>query len=130
MPGPLRILVIDNDPALCRVLTHALAIDGHAAASASSGEHALAMFKGSLARGEPFHVVVTDLAIGGVDGTAVATTVRALAPRTFLILLVADGTERQAMPSVNRTLPKPCTPDQLRHAIRGLAKRHNTTMGR
>ncbi len=130
MPGPLRVLVIDDDPALCRELTRALAIDGHAAASASSGEHGLAMFKGSLARGDPFHVVVTDLVMGGVNGAAVVTAVRALAPRTFLVLLVVDGTGRQAMPPVNRTLPKPCTPDELRQAIRGLAKRHATAMRR
>ena len=98
--------------------------------SASSGEHGLAMFKGALARGEPFHAVVTDLVMGAVDGMAVVTAVRALAPRTLLVLLVASGAEPQAMPGVHRTLPKPCTPDELRQAIRGLAKRHATEMRR
>jgi two-component system KDP operon response regulator KdpE len=75
-----RILVVDDDANLRRVVGDALKHDGHSVTAAAGGEEALAASSGA-----PFDLVITDYAMPGMDGLAL---VRALRERSSLPVLV------------------------------------------
>lgn len=88
---PLRVLVVDDEEVLRRLVRGLLERDGHRVEVASSGDEALASFARALAAGEPFDVVVTDLTMPGTDGEVVATEVKRASPATPVILLTGYG---------------------------------------
>jgi PAS domain S-box-containing protein len=90
-PVHRRILVIDDEPAISRALCLFLEADGHTVTTAANGEAGLKVFHAALASGEPFDVVVTDLGMPGMDGTKVATAVKAVAPSTPVIMITGWG---------------------------------------
>src|SRR6185295_6548519 len=53
---PLRVLAVDDEPALGRMLAQLLQVDGHQVVVATSGEQAL-----QLLDAEPFDLVVSDV---------------------------------------------------------------------
>ncbi|MGH7412186.1 MAG: response regulator, partial [Candidatus Methylomirabilis sp.] len=62
----VKILVIDDDESLRRVLEYNLAQEGYAVLTAASGEHGLELLKKERA-----DVVVTDVRMAGMDGLQV-----------------------------------------------------------
>jgi len=85
--APLRILAIDDELRLTRMVACILAPHGHTVATADSGEQAL----GALAV-ETFDVVVCDLSLGaGMSGLGVADAVRARWPETGFVLATGWG---------------------------------------
>ncbi|OGA25677.1 MAG: two-component system response regulator GlrR [Betaproteobacteria bacterium RIFCSPLOWO2_02_FULL_67_26] len=90
-----RILVVDDDPDLLRLIEIRLAASGYAVTTAASGERALAQI--SAARP---HVVVTDLRMGGMDGMALFEAIRAGHPTLPVIVLTAHGTIPDAVAAV------------------------------
>jgi PAS domain S-box-containing protein len=107
----LRILVIDDDPALLKSLQHALEGHGHVVVTAASGQAGIQVFTESLAATQPFAVVVTDLGMPHVDGRKVAAAVKAAAPHIPVVLLTGWGqrlmAENDVPPHVDRVLSKP-----------------------
>ena len=87
--GSLRILVVDDEPALVTLLVRLLGSDGHEVASATSGEEAL-----SVLASTPIDVVISDLGMGaGMNGWDLAAAVRALPNRPHFILTTGWGAE-------------------------------------
>jgi PAS domain S-box-containing protein len=85
----LRILVVDDEPALATMLARLLGSDGHDVTVATSGEEALAILASS-----PTDVVVSDLSMGaGMNGWELAEAVRALPSRPRFILTTGWGAE-------------------------------------
>jgi two-component system KDP operon response regulator KdpE len=82
-----RVLVVDDDPALLRVLSMGLGARGHVVTGAASGHEALER----LAVGA-FDVVLLDLGLPDLDGLEVAREVRAMLDIP-IIVLSADATE-------------------------------------
>ena len=70
--NPLRILVVDDEPAIRRLLKTSLASQDYLVSEAADGAAALAALKR-----EPFDVLVLDLGLPGMDGFEVITQVRA-----------------------------------------------------
>ena len=66
-----RVLVVDDEPKLGRVVGQMLELDGHAVVRAGGGKEALARLSA-----ERFDVVVTDLRMPEVDGLAVLRAAR------------------------------------------------------
>ena len=67
----LRILVVDDEPALVTMLARLLSSDGHEVAAATSGEEAL-----TILAGRPIDVVISDLGMGaGMNGWDLAAAV-------------------------------------------------------
>ena len=63
--GPVRVLLVDDDPLLLRTGSRLLRrFLGAEVVTASDGEEALRR----VARGERFHLVITDLEMPGMDG--------------------------------------------------------------
>lgn len=122
-PGT-RVLVVDDNRshrALLERQLQRLGIDSVALA-ASSGE-ALKLLDAARDGAAPFHLAIVDQPMPGVDGTALARTIRAHPNHRHLPLLVltsvpAQGTPaevRDALPEVS--LVKPVRPTLLRQSI-------------
>ncbi|MBK7972921.1 MAG: response regulator [Deltaproteobacteria bacterium] len=103
---PLRVLVVDDEAVLRRLVRSLLERDGHRVQTASSGDEALLLFASARAIGEPFDVVVTDLTMPGTDGEGVANEVKRAAPSTAVILLTGFGFGMSGQ-SFDRILGKP-----------------------
>src|SRR3569623_3180886 len=81
-----KILLIDDDPGLFRLISIRLQAAGYDVVPMESGERALAQF--SLHRPQ---VVVTDLRMNGMDGMAVFDAVHQRRPMVPVIILTAHG---------------------------------------
>jgi signal transduction histidine kinase/ActR/RegA family two-component response regulator/HAMP domain-containing protein len=117
----LRVLVVDDDPALIRALRDILAIDGHDITTAEGGQAGIDTFGAALSRGESFSAVITDLGMPYVDGRKVAAAIKEQSPETPIILLTGWGqrlaADRDIPPYVDRLLSKPPKLEDLRTAL-------------
>jgi CheY-like chemotaxis protein len=120
----LRILVVDDDPLILKSLRDALETDGHLITTANGGKEGIETFERSIAAGEAFAVVITDLGMPYVDGRKVSAAVKACSPHTPVVLLTGWGqrlTEQgDVPPHVDRVLNKPPKLRELRVALREL----------
>jgi CheY-like chemotaxis protein len=119
--GPLRVLIVDDDPLLLKSLRDSHEIDGHEVTTASGGQAGINAFVESHAAGTPFPVVITDLGMPHVDGRKVAATIKASVPSTYVIMLTGWGRRLVAegdVPSgVDHVLSKPPKLTELRAAL-------------
>jgi CheY-like chemotaxis protein len=122
----LRILVVDDDPLLLKSIRDILESDGHAVVTANHGQEAIDVFQNTVALGESFAAVITDLGMPYIDGRKVARAVKLASPSTPVILLtgwgqrlVADG---EVPPHVDRVLNKPPKLRDLRTALAELTE--------
>ena len=83
MARTIRVLVVDDDPAIREGVTEMLTTLGLKAGSAVSGRAALKL----CARGCPFDVVLTDVVMGDIDGLQLAETLREAYPTIPVILM-------------------------------------------
>jgi CheY-like chemotaxis protein len=118
--GPLRILAVDDEPALTRMVTFMLEPEGHTVVTASSAEEALAR----LAT-EPFDLVLSDVGMGsGMNGWDLAARVRERYPGLRFALATGwgaqiDAAEAQAS-GVGAVIAKPYRLDELRRVVSAL----------
>lgn len=82
-----KILVVDDDPGLLRLLVMRLGAAGYQMRTADSGEQALVQLP--LFRPQ---VVITDVRMGGMDGMELFNAIRARDPTLPVIILTAHGT--------------------------------------
>src|SRR5580698_5285311 len=83
MPG--RVLVIDDEPQITRVLRAALSAQGYDVRTANEPEEGLQVF-----RDWPPDLVITDLMMPGMSGVEVCRAIRARGATPVLILSVRD----------------------------------------
>lgn len=120
--GPLRprterVLIVEDDETLCRLLAEEVEDGGFAVLTASSAEEAQAIVE----REEP-DLVLSDLRLPGADGRALLAYTRSLhAPPAFLVI-TAFGTVRQAVECLKMGaddfLTKPLDLDHLMVSVR------------
>jgi PAS domain S-box-containing protein len=119
--GPMRILIIDDDPLLLKSLRDALEGEGHEVTSASGGQAGINAFVEAHAMGQPFPLVITDLGMPHVDGRKVAATIKASAPDTVIFMLTGWGrrliAEGEVPPGVDTVISKPPKLLELRAAL-------------
>ncbi|MGA3263390.1 MAG: response regulator, partial [Terracidiphilus sp.] len=82
---PDRILVIDDEPQITRVLRAALSAQGYDARTANDPEEGLRIF-----RDWPPDLIVTDLMMPGISGVELTRAIRARSATPVLILSVRD----------------------------------------
>ena len=92
-----RILVVDDDPDLLRLLTIRLKSAGYDVTAVASAEQALTQL--SIARP---HLVVTDLRMSGMDGAALFEAIHATHSTLPVIMLTAHGTIPDAVAATKR----------------------------
>lgn len=82
----MRILIIEDDPAIARVLQRGLRAHGHQTVTAETGEDGV-----SLAADETVDVVILDIALPGLNGYQVLERIRAARPRLSVLMLTSRG---------------------------------------
>lgn len=123
---PLRLLLVDDDPAVLSATTVVLGRRGHAITAADGGQAGIDALRAAHAAGAPFDVVITDLGMPYVDGNQVARAAKELFPATPVVLLTGWGRRMtgpdQAPAHVDFVLPKPLEVDRLREIFGDLHK--------
>lgn len=87
----VRVLVVDDEPSICKALEIALGRQGFAVVTVCSGEMA-----SSLVRTERFDVLLVDLRIPDMRGDVIFELAAAIQPhlRTATLFMTGDITER------------------------------------
>ena len=120
----LKVLIIDDDPALTELLTLLLRTRGMDAYMANSGEDGI-----KLIRGVAPDVVILDLMMPGMDGWQVCTEVRSFSNVPILILSALDspGMVASALDAgADDYLVKPVPSGVLLAHLNTLTRRANT----
>jgi two-component system KDP operon response regulator KdpE len=86
----IRVLVVDDEPAIRRALRPPLTELGFEMTEASRGEMAL-----ELLRTEPFDAVLLDVNMPGIGGIETLRRMRALAPRLPILMLTVRDREEE-----------------------------------
>ena len=92
-----RILIVDDDAALLRLLSLRLRHEGHEVIEANSGEAALAKLDHELPA-----LLITDLRMGGMDGLQLFEAVHRRHPLLPVLMLTAHGTIPDAVKALQR----------------------------
>lgn len=92
-----RVLLVDDDAGLLRLLSMRLSAAGYAVNAVESAEEAL----GQLSMFRP-HVVITDLRMDGMDGMGLFDAIQQRRPTLPVIMLTAHGTIPDAVTATSR----------------------------
>src|SRR5262249_18463706 len=115
----LRMLIVDDNPTNCRILTLQASKWGMIPRGTQSGDQALEW----LRAGENFDVAILDMQMPGMDGLMLASEIRKLPGATTmpLILLTSMGVHSEhpefAQADFASCLSKPIKPVQLQEAL-------------
>ncbi len=116
MDGKRRILVVDDQESMRVLLQDMLSVMGYEVSVAEGGEEALATMAGGR-----FDLVLTDLNMPGMDGSALLKAVKADYPGVPVIIITGYGTfhtEKRVMrEGADGYISKPCTLAKLEHTI-------------
>jgi CheY-like chemotaxis protein len=123
----LRILVVDDDPCILKSLRRVLEADRHQVTVADGGNAGIEAFLAAGHRGEPFAIVLLDLAMPDTDGREVAAAIKATSPVTPIVLVTGScdclQAENPTPAHIERVLSKPPNVADLRRAIVELTAR-------
>ena len=115
-PRHLRIMLVDDEAVLLEVLSELLGSGGHEVKNFESGEEALEAFKK-----ERFDLVITDRAMPNMSGEKLAAEIKAIAPRTPIIMATGFGDmmsdSDKASTNVDLILAKPVPLDVLNRKL-------------
>lgn len=88
---PMRMLIVDDDRVTRSVITTVLARDGHAVATADSGEEALELFSQA-----PFPLVITDIIMGGMSGLDLLQQLKLIDQHVLVIVMTSSASLESA----------------------------------
>jgi DNA-binding NtrC family response regulator len=112
-----KILVIDDDTSLRRVLEYNLQEEGYEVQTASSGEEGLYWFGQS----QP-DLVITDMKMPGMDGLMLLKSIKERSPDTLVIIITAFGTVDVAVDAMKAGahdyITKPFKRDELKLTVK------------
>ena len=122
VPGPVCLLVIDDEPLVRQSIANLLRACGHTVIEAESGSEGV----GLLAETQ-VDLVFTDLGMPGMTGWEVAQQVKAAHPRLPVVLLTGWGhhfpEHPDAQTCVDQVLAKPIRLDELQKVVARLTMR-------
>ena len=111
-PGEMTVLIVDDDPVVCKHAELVLEKAGIATEIASSGKQALDMVKLRHARMEPYNLILVDWKMPEMDGVETTRQIRSeIGHESTIIILTAyrwdDVLEEALEAGVDSFLPKP-----------------------
>jgi signal transduction histidine kinase len=117
-----RLLVIDDEPGIRRMMSLSLAADGYQVFTAASGEEGLEVFAA-----EGPDMVLTDIKMPGMDGMEVLRRIKAVSPETEVIVITGHGDLELAIQSLQLDasdfVTKPISDQALEVALKRAAER-------
>ncbi len=112
-----KILIVDDEPDICKALEFLLKKEDYSVVSVNSGEDAV-----DKIRRENFDVVITDLKMGKVDGMAVLEKARELSPDTSVIIMTAFASIESAVEAMKKGavdyIVKPFLNEEIKLTVR------------
>ena len=81
-----RILVVDDEPKLLEIAAKMLSSFGYRVDVAGDGRHALALYQRGLDSGDPFELVVLDIAMPSMGGEECSKRILELDPRAKILI--------------------------------------------
>jgi PAS domain S-box-containing protein len=117
-----RLLVMDDEEPIRKVLARALERFGYDVEEAADGAEAVAKYKAALVDGIRFAAVMLDMTVpGGVGGADAAVELRRIDPAVRMILSSGYAEDSQIADyrqhGFDAVLPKPWTPLQVREVV-------------
>jgi response regulator RpfG family c-di-GMP phosphodiesterase len=88
-PSRGRVLVLDDEPAVCALVSERLSMEGYDCKTSSSGEGALAAMQQ-----ESFDVVISDIRMPGMSGMQFLAEARQRHPRSAYLMVTAEDDVR------------------------------------
>lgn len=118
----IEVLVVDDEEVALKNLCHILKKDGYLVTGAKNGKQAL-----SCIEKQEFAVVLTDLKMPQVDGMQVLKRVKAVYPKTEVIMITGFSTIDSAVESLKNGayhyIAKPFKLDEIRKMVREAAQK-------
>lgn len=118
----LRILVVDDEPAVCDAIRMMLKFDGHEVQTANGSKEAL-----SLLERDKFDLITVDYAMAGMKGDELAAAVKQRLPHQPIIMITAYAemlkSSGNPLAGVDAMVSKPFMLEDLRQAIAGVLPR-------
>jgi len=107
-----KILVMDDDPSICKICTLLLNRIGYDVDTAPSGEEAVALFSHALETDRPYLAVILDLTVQtGMGGIDALKKLRAINPAVYAIMASGASVDNMIASykshGFNAVLPKP-----------------------
>jgi DNA-binding response OmpR family regulator len=118
----MRVLIVEDDPAIARFLERGLAAHGYRSISADNGQDGVLM-----AANESVDFVLLDIMLPGMDGQEVLRRIRARRPSLPILMLTARDEVRDKVSALDGGaddyLTKPFDLDELLARMRALTRR-------
>ena len=112
----MRVLVVDDEKNIRRTFSLALESMNHEVSTAATGKEAIDRLKQAS-----FDVAFLDLKLSQESGLDVLEDIVRASPQTFVVIVTAYASVETAVEAMRRRafdyLPKPCTPEQIRHVL-------------
>jgi len=113
---PLRILLVDDDPRVRKILGELIKSWRHTVVVAEDGFSALDAFLVASRSGQPFDVVITDLGMPRMNGAELVRRIREIDRQVPIIIVTAWGKEH-FVPEADTILSKPVHSQDLKSAL-------------
>jgi len=124
-----KVLVVDDEPEIRKLVTAMLARNGYRVLSADSGENALRLFKSN----PDTDLLLTDVVSPGMSGPMIADQISALKPDIKVLFMSGyDGTQvvqRYVVEKGYSLLTKPFSMEQLEGRVRAVLAAGERTAG-
>jgi CheY-like chemotaxis protein len=118
-PNSLRVLVVEDDPAVRFLIATVLLGAHYRVAVARDGEEALQFIQ---AAAQPFHLIVTDLVMPSISGEALAKRLRASGNQSRVLFISGYSNHAPSeLSPYGSLLSKPFTPAQLLAAVAAIS---------
>ncbi len=118
-----KIMIIDNEEGLCRMMEAVLMDDGHAVRSFTDPLEAVEVFRPGI-----WDLVISDIKMPGIDGLEVLQRIKSAQPDIPVIMITAFATVEMSIQALRKgaydMLTKPFEPDELLFRVRN-ALSHN-----
>jgi len=119
-----RILVVDDDEAVCRLIGRVLTNSGHQCDLAFSGEQALEQ----IGHAE-YHLVLSDISMPGTSGVDLLIAVQQQYPDLPFVMMTGSEKDETALEAINRgayaCIIKPCEPSQVVISVANALRQRN-----
>jgi two-component system OmpR family response regulator len=124
----MRVLIVEDDPAITRFLKRGLAAEGHQSVSADNGQDGVLM-----AADESVDFVLLDIMLPGMDGQEALRRIRARRPGVPVLMLTARDEVRDKVSALDGGaddyLTKPFDLEELSARMRALVRRADQPEG-
>ena len=123
-PHKLRILFVDDEAAIRKVMQNELPRMGHDVTVCEDGESALQILDKNL-----YDVAIVDLRMPGLSGWDVVDHLKQVAPETDVIISTGHGSMQEAIQAIRKGaydfLPKPCKLFEIANVLKRVGEKRS-----